>query len=158
MPGESFRPHPHEAVENADGDIVPFADLMYEPDADDTKDDTTEIRAAAARIVEAPAPDVSPVELAYDRAVALVERDEDRGLDSAAAWERVDPTGSIRRDFQQYEAEKTARKGADAIRQAAHDRTVAGIEKIHDLDARRRALSQLTALERASGERRGRRW
>jgi len=94
----------------------------------------------------------------YDAAYSLVERRQDQGLDSTAAWEEADPNGEIRKVQSQKEARDQAElnhKWVVSIQRDIHDRKVAEINAIEDPDERRRAMVELLAREQVAKQRRG---
>lgn len=146
----------------------------HEPAGEQGEFDLFEAAQAAERVVETP--EVSPVEprqwtqaerarveQTHDAASDFVETRRGQGVDETRAWSEVDALGTTQRDFQRLEEivqDELNHTEAEAIRQEAHERNVAEIEKkyMYDPVKREQAMRELLAKERAQNERRGRRW
>ena len=156
---------PYGVVEH-DGDVISGADynsLEHNLAPEDEIDNVAEHAAATAKSFVAVdvqseqtgEPEISAAERAYDNAADLVEKRREQGLDAAAAWHEADPTGKIRKTYEEEERQKQDalnHERAALIRQETHDAKVAIINKILDPKDREHAMNELLAEERAREE------
>lgn len=155
---------PSAAVESEDGEVLSGADINSQEqnlDPADAVDLVQEYAAeAAAALVDIPVEALVPVEVSeaerrYDEASDLVERRRDQGVDDTIAWNEADPSGAIRKAYQdEVDAKQAAlnHERAAEIKQANHDAKVAAINAISDPEKRRIALNEFLAHERAAEE------
>lgn len=155
---------PSIALENEDGDVISGADfdsLEHIVTDEQAVDAVAEYAAeAAASLVElpvevAPPVTVSEAERRYDEASDKVEMRRDQGVDEAIAWNEADPTGAIRKAYNDEAEQKQAALNharAAEIKEANRAAKIAAIEAIADPHARSVAMNEFLAHERASEE------
>ena len=160
---------PADMIEGEDGELLSGADYNSLegnlPEGEGESDVFNEAVRASSDLVETSpvaegAEEISAAEKAYDAASDKVERRVDQGLDRKAAWYEADPTGKIRKAYEDEERQKQAdlnHQEIEKIRQATHDAKVAAIDAtILDPEARERALTELRAAERLAEDKRHR--
>ncbi|OJU88238.1 hypothetical protein BGO17_04690 [Candidatus Saccharibacteria bacterium 49-20] len=155
---------PSIALENEDGDVISGADfdsLEHIVTDEQAVDAVAEYAAeAAASLVElpvevAPPVTVSEAERRYDEASDKVERRRDQGVDDTIAWNEVDPSGAIRRAYNDEAEQKQAALNharVAEIKEANRAAKIAAIEAIANPHARQIAMNEFLAHERAAEE------
>jgi hypothetical protein len=163
---------PSMALEDSEGDITSGADYLSQQhvliEPSDIEENVQEYAARAAErlvgdpVESAPAREPSAAERAYDRLQDAIDTARDQGVDDEIIRNRLDPNREIENAYKAEERAKEYakqdainRSGAEAIRQSLHDANMGAAEEIADPAARKRAIEELLARERAKEARRG---
>jgi len=164
--------HPADVIENDEGDVTSGADYMSnEHELVEPSDIEANVREYAARVAAdmIARAETTPVEMesAATRAYNEADRKVDDLVDKSVynvndAWNHVDPSGKIRREYQdERDREQAAfnhERNAE-IRDEARERTLAGLKEQYKYEPEKleRAISEQRARWRAEDEKRGRR-